>query len=596
MNLFGPCAQAVIVRQVRRLEVPPFTRAIAPDQGDAVLVSWRFVCAVAVAYAAGSLLAFEYFHARAFGAVLFVSAGVSFAALVHPHHQVRTNPTVEMGPTFVATRSARASRWSAVVYRWASVLGAIAFAELMIDLAHGQSLRAALGFVLANTAEPLVGAGLFLRYFRDAALTERRGLLGFLVCGVLAGPFVGGLIGATTISMVFHQRWVGAFLPFWFGDGLGVLTVGGAILAVSARRSAGVERQAGPIVVAVAITVVATIVGFWPSDVPLVYLPMPLLFWFAFRRDLATVAMAGVAMAITANVMSADGRGPWGKVGPTGRLGLATLQAFLAIALVSAWLLAVEIAETKRARTVADRFFDEAHALQRALLPVIGATVDGVEAWARYRPADSEHDVGGDWFDVFALPGGRIAFAVGDVVGHDLAAAVAMSRLQSAMRALAVRATGPADLLQQLDFASTQIPNASLATIAYGDFNPATGRLRYACAGHPPFFLATADGGDYLWDGRSTPLDAMSTGTKRAEAEVLIPSQSWLVGFTDGLIERRGEAIDAGMERLRALASSLPTTPDTADWCDGTMASLIGDHAQDDAVIMCVRLRWNTGV
>jgi integral membrane sensor domain MASE1 len=685
------------------------------------------VVVTSLAYGAGSLISYAFFHASSAGAVLFPPAGVSFAALVLTDKR-----------------------------RWVWVIAAVAITELLVDLSQGQSIHVVWGFVLANTIEPLVGATLFRRYFNEFDLGRLRNLLGFIGFGVVAGPFVGALIGGTTISIGFHQGWLGAVLPFWAGDGLGVLTVGGVIL--TSRSPASLPRSARCVIFVLLGTAITTVVGFWPVSVPLAFLPIPLLCFLAFRYGAALVAIAGLSMALTANVMSAAGHGPWGAVGPTARLGISTLQLFVAIALIAAWLLALEVTDHERTRsgsrnahaarskaeslqtvtarlaqavtvegicrivaehgiklvanhgvagvlnangselqtwttasfpmplaakyhrvpmsaicqiteavrggsvqiaetrddlerwfpdtmdsydatrtnscmsvparsgdqivgalafgfegegtidaeTIAfaqslgdlagqaidrarryEREYETAHRLQQALLPIIDSPLPGITAIARYRPADPHYEIGGDWYDVFALPGGRIGFAVGDVVGHDLEAAVAMSKLQSALRIIAATASCPSSVLDHMEDHVSSIPGADMTTVGYGDYDPNGRLLRYASAGHLPFLLHSDQGTAFLWEGRSPPLGVASN--KRTQGELCVPHAAVLVGFTDGLIERRREPIDDGLGRLTALTSELHPGVDLTAWCESTIARLVGDDARDDAALLCIR-------
>lgn len=225
--------------------------------------------------------------------------------------------------------------------------------------------------------------------------------------------------------------------------------------------------------------------------------------------------------------------------------------------------------------------------LQLALLPALGGVLDGVRVFGDYRPADLAHQVGGDWYDVFALPGSRIGFAVGDVVGHQLAAAAAMARLQSALRILAQTAPAPARVLDDLDRASALIPDAKTATVGYADYDPATRLLRYACAGHLPPLLVTGDSADYLWDGRSLPLGVGRAG--HGQGQLVVPDDAVLIWFTDGLVERRGEQLTVSLQRLADAAGSLAGR-DAATLGGHVLDHLVGDRAlADDTVILCVQ-------
>ena len=114
-----------------------------------------------------------------------------------------------------------------------------------------------------------------------------------------------------------------------------------------------------------------------------------------------------------------------------------------------------------------------AHQLQQALLPKVPAELPGVCIGAAYLPAEPGQDVGGDWYDVFELPGGKIGCASGDVVGHDLAAAVAMGRLQLLLRYIALGGVRPTEVLEALDRACPALTGTDFATVAYAEYDPA---------------------------------------------------------------------------------------------------------------------------
>jgi serine phosphatase RsbU (regulator of sigma subunit) len=179
---------------------------------------------------------------------------------------------------------------------------------------------------------------------------------------------------------------------------------------------------------------------------------------------------------------------------------------------------------------------------------------------------------------------------VGDVVGHDLRAAAAMGRLHAVLRVLAASPhDGPAAVLDALDRASSTIPGAALATIGYGEYDPATGRLSYACAGHPPPLLVTDHRARWLDGGRSRPLGAGSEA--RSQEVVVLPSGSMLLWYSDGLVERRDADLDAGLDHLASVAVRLDGA-DPQTWCDTVMEELTGgQRLHDDVVLICLRLR-----
>ena len=233
-----------------------------------------------------------------------------------------------------------------------------------------------------------------------------------------------------------------------------------------------------------------------------------------------------------------------------------------------------------------------AHQLQRALLPEVPPELPGAAIGVRYRPAKRGQDVGGDWCDVFELSGGRIGFAVGDVVGHDLKAAVAMGRLQQMLRYVAASGARPAEVLHALDEASPAVTGAEFATLGYAEYSPADDLLTYACAGHPPPLLVADGHARYLNDARSTPL-GFGSGV-RTEAQLAVPPGAMLVWYSDGLIERRAEDIECGLHRLAALATDLSGT-DAQRWADSLLAGMTADQVTgDDVVVACLHLRGGT--
>lgn len=228
-----------------------------------------------------------------------------------------------------------------------------------------------------------------------------------------------------------------------------------------------------------------------------------------------------------------------------------------------------------------ERERDVSHTLQLGLLGGDPRDVDGVEIATAYWPGTAALEVGGDWYDAFALPGGRIALVVGDVVGHSLEAAVAMGQLRGAVRALAPMGT-PAQLLERLDAFVETLPASQMTTLAYIDLDTVSGGIQYACAGHPPP-LCLAEKGDvrFLWDGRSAPLGVSPEGS-RVEATEHLDEGDMLVLYTDGLVERRGESIDVGLERLQNAAQGRPAA--AATLVDHLCEALLVDEGHDDDV------------
>ncbi|MEU3408169.1 SpoIIE family protein phosphatase [Streptomyces sp. NPDC006670] len=225
--------------------------------------------------------------------------------------------------------------------------------------------------------------------------------------------------------------------------------------------------------------------------------------------------------------------------------------------------------------------------LQRALLPTAPDTTAHVSVAHRYLPASRATEVGGDWYDVIALPDGRVALVVGDVMGHGVPAAASMGRLRITARALAPHSPEPEGLLAELD-AAAQDTGIELATCLYTVYDPRTGSARVANAGHPPPLVRHPDGTvETLGDVLGVPLGVGGVPFRSTRTE--LPDGAVLALYTDGLVEARGQDIDAGLDALRAeLARASGPLEHEAD---RILAALLPGGATDDTVLVLARLR-----
>ncbi|MET7814327.1 SpoIIE family protein phosphatase [Streptomyces sp. NPDC005395] len=234
-------------------------------------------------------------------------------------------------------------------------------------------------------------------------------------------------------------------------------------------------------------------------------------------------------------------------------------------------------------RSIAER-------LQRSLLPVL-PEVEGLRLAARYAASSTTAQVGGDWYDSFVLPGGNTALIIGDVTGHDLDAAIAMSQLRSMLRGIAVdREEPPAEVLRRLDLANHSLHREATGTCVYGLVKgPAHGpwELTHSSAGHLPPLLVTRDGRARYLDGGAGLLLGMDPDAARATAHDALPAHSTLLLYTDGLVERRDEPLDDALERLRRHAAELAHEPLDV-FCDELLIGL-GADSVDDIAVLAVR-------
>lgn len=228
---------------------------------------------------------------------------------------------------------------------------------------------------------------------------------------------------------------------------------------------------------------------------------------------------------------------------------------------------------------------DVATTLQRSLLPVLPELRD-LAVSARYVAAAAHTEAGGDWYEAIELAEQRVFLAVGDVVGRGTVAASVMGQLRSAARAYALAQMGPAATLRELSTFAASVPGASVSTAACACVDLRRRLLTYACAGHPPPLALRADGEtELLRDGRGP---ALGVGAARyVEATIPFEIGDCLLLFTDGLVERRDERLDDGLDRLAAAAREGHGAP-PEELADRLLAALVGDDASTDDVALLV--------
>jgi len=521
---------------------------------------------VFLGYLVGAFLSLKAFGASELGPAFFPPAGVTVAAML-------------------TTRRVR----------WPAVVAAVALAEACVDLYAGYAHTAIAGYVLANSVEPLVGASVVLAFCKAVPdLRRRRDLVIFVAGACLAGPAVGGLIGGGTVAANLGAWWPGAALRWFASDALGALVVGAPILLWPRQVHILRERPAeavGILGTATAVSWLAVWTGLSPS-----LLILPVLAWAALRLDVLGAALAGACAAFAANLRAASGLGLFEGVGlsPAGRLAL--IQGLIAVNVLIAMLIAQESAarrEAARGRAVESqerqRLQNVAQVLHSAAHPTAPAAVTGLDYRAFYQPAHGDEGLGGDWYAVLPLGAGKTYLAVGDVIGHGLAAVEDMAQLRSAGNAYAHQGLPPARLLAELNNFAGNVCRGEFATATVAVFDQHTGVMSYGSAGHPPALLRRAHTGEVLrLDGVGGPVLGPLVDVSYTEATVPVYPDDVVVMYSDGLVEHLDHDVGAGIDRLEQVVAARP--PAALLDCEALAAELAPWPHPDDVCLLVVRI------
>ncbi|MGY1773853.1 SpoIIE family protein phosphatase [Blastococcus sp. SYSU D00813] len=238
-----------------------------------------------------------------------------------------------------------------------------------------------------------------------------------------------------------------------------------------------------------------------------------------------------------------------------------------------------------------------AEELQRSMLTA-PPRPDHAEVVVRYLPAVEAAQVGGDWYDAFLQPGGATVLVIGDVVGHDIAAAAAMGQLRGLVRGIAFReGATPATVLADLDTAVRGLEMDTMATaiVARIEQTPeqraaGTTTLRWSNAGHPPPLLLRGDGRvEELSGERAELMLGVDPAARRTDRAVTFDRPATVLLYTDGLVEARDQVLDDGIAALREALADLADRP-LAELCDGLLARLRPRGVADDVALVAVRL------
>ena len=239
--------------------------------------------------------------------------------------------------------------------------------------------------------------------------------------------------------------------------------------------------------------------------------------------------------------------------------------------------LGLERASTSdRDRSVAER-------LQRSLLPGVLPSVPGAQTAAMYEAGEANLEIGGDWYDIVAAGPDRFVLGIGDVVGRGLHAAVTMGELRHAFAALVSRTDSLSAIVENLDNFAQNVEGARLSTLVAASYKPSTGALELISAGHMPPMVHRSDGSVTQLPNGGPPL-GLGEHLERSTTKTTLAAGDSLWLYTDGLVERRGESVDVGLDRLRDAIQSTRAGESSAALQE--VYSALGRPVSDDVAVM----------
>ncbi len=227
-----------------------------------------------------------------------------------------------------------------------------------------------------------------------------------------------------------------------------------------------------------------------------------------------------------------------------------------------------------------------ARTLQAALLPERLPSVAGLSLAAHVSPGGHGTQVGGDWYDAIALSGGRLGIVVGDVAGRGIEAAARMGELRSVARAYALEGHEPVALVERMNGYHAALGADLMTTLLFAIFEVDSGTMRFVNAGHPPPVVAMPGGDTRLLRGAGPPLGVLDTW-RYEEQTIELPHGALALLYTDGLVERRGESLDEGLERLRAAVAA--EGGGMSSVCARLIEAMDAHSADDDVTCVAVR-------
>lgn len=458
-----------------------------------------------------------------------------------------------------------------------------------------EPLWTAAAVATGNTLAPVFGCWLLRRFGFENSLERVRDVVLLTLLGSGVAMTLSATNGVTDLALARIVPWSAfgsVWWVWWAGDAMGVLFVAPALLTwIAGNRTK--ERTEGGFLELAAVGSIFLIVGAgsFLTDFPLRFSVYPFLIWIALRftqRETATAITIVSGIAIWATT---HGLGPW-NAGPLDTR-LLQLDSWMSVLAITGLVLGAVAAERRAARRELQALLREtkqsAERLQRAFLPDSLPQRPGLRLDVLYRAAEREDLIGGDWYDAFELPDGRIAFVVGDVTGHGLEAAVAASRIRRSIFIAAIETEDPAEILSIAERTHPADDPHAPATAIVAVISADLSLLSYACAGHPPPIAAAPGTTPRFLQSGGLPLGFYVQEARETHTQPLQPGAAILF-YTDGLTEFKHD-IEAGEQAALQAAAYLAEHPNVERPAAYVQRTVMGSaRSADDIVVLVVQL------
>jgi integral membrane sensor domain MASE1 len=462
---------------------------------------------------------------------------------------------------------------------------------LLSNAFAGEPFVTAAAIATGNTAAPLLGNVLLQRFEFQNSLERVRDVLVLTLFGSAIAMTVSATNGVVQLALARIIPWSAfpsVWWVWWAGDAMGVLLVAPLLLTWLSGDTRPTRSEGGTFeLAAVGTTILATSGLSFLTNVPLRFSVYPFIVWVALRfRQRETAAaiafIAGIAIWATAHDL-----GPW----TSGSLDLRLVQldSWMSVLAFTGLVLGAVTAEKRAARFALNAALKQTQhsvdTLQAAFLPSKLPQRSGLRCDALYIPAEREALIGGDWYDAFELPDGRIVFSIGDVAGHGLDAAVTGSRVRRSIFATAFASGDPGKIISNVE-ETLRSELDTLVTAIVAVLSKDLSQLSYSSAGHPPPILAAPNIPAHVLERGELPF-GMGLPLEGFTRTIALEPGAVILFYTDGLTEFQRN-VDLGESAALQAVSQLVVEPDVEHPAAFVQRRVMGTQRPTDDTVLLV--------